>query len=38
MTTFKKAILESTAVLFVGLSIVGLMMYGFAQNATAFGA
>jgi|GEM_PF-3465588 len=38
MNILRKALLESTAVLFVGLSIVGLMMFAFGQNASAFGA
>lgn len=38
MNALRKTILESSAVLLVGLAIVGSMMYAFSQNAGALGA
>ena len=38
MNALGKTLLESGAVLAVGLAIIGSMMFAFAQNATAFGA
>lgn len=37
MQTLGKTLLESAAVLAVGLSIIGLMAYGFSQNTAAYG-
>ena len=38
MNTLRKTLLESMAVLAVGLSIVGFMLYAFSQNMAALGA
>jgi len=38
MHTLGKTLLESAAVLAVGAAITGLMLFGFSQNAAAFGA
>lgn len=35
MNTFRKAALESAAVLVVGFAIIGSMMYAFSQNMAA---
>ncbi len=38
MNSLGTTILESAAVLAVGLSIIGFMLFAFSQNAAAFGA